>query len=206
MLLPCLLLQLQFLHVCCALTSLKAAEPQAGAGFGEAVALDDGMIVVGAPRDGGGSVHTYTPQDGSFLHARVSSPNGEPGDLFGTSVGLSEELLVVGAPGEDSSQSTIGYGVASADNSADNSGAVYVFVRRGDSWEFELYLKSPNVRTRNYFGAAVAVTCGSTIVVGERNVNEQRPPCAPSLLPDDPRLPMQRRSLCVPVQPQLRRL
>ncbi|MBS0150016.1 MAG: FG-GAP repeat protein [Nitrospira sp.] len=73
---------------------------------------------------------------------------------------------VVGASREDSNQTTITNGpTASADNSASNAGAAYVFTRSGTSWAQEAYLKAPNAEAGDLFGYSVAVS-GNTVVVG----------------------------------------
>jgi hypothetical protein len=72
----------------------------------------------------------------------------------------------VGANTESSSQTTITNGsTASADNSASEAGAAYVFVRGGTSWSQQAYLKAPNVDGGDNFGVSLAIS-GDTIVVG----------------------------------------
>jgi hypothetical protein len=81
-------------------------------------------------------------------------------------VAISGDTIVVGASWEDSSQTTITNGpTASADNSATNAGAVYVFRRTGTTWAQEAYLKAPNAEAQDLFGDSVAIS-GDTIVVG----------------------------------------
>jgi hypothetical protein len=61
--------------------------------------------------------------------AYLKASNAGANDNFGTSVAISGSTLIVGANGEDSNQTTItnADGSASTDNSANNSGAVYIF-------------------------------------------------------------------------------
>jgi hypothetical protein len=83
-------------------------------------------------------------------------------DLFGYSVAVSGDTVVVGAYQEDSSTT----GVNSTPNeSASNSGAVYVFVRSGSTWSQQAYLKASQVRVEDQFGVSVALS-GDTLVVG----------------------------------------
>ena len=58
--------------------------------------------------------------------------------------------MVVGAPGEDGG----GKGVNGdqADNSAEDAGAAYVFVRNGTTWSQQAYLKASNAEARDEFG------------------------------------------------------
>src|SRR5262249_42765895 len=52
-----------------------------------------------------------------------------------------------------------------ADNSAPNSGAVYVFTRTGGVWTQQAYLKASNTDAGDEFGTSVALY-GDTLVVG----------------------------------------
>ncbi|MEI6784777.1 MAG: FG-GAP repeat protein, partial [Verrucomicrobiota bacterium] len=54
-----------------------------------------------------------------------------------------------------------------SDNSAQNSGAAYVFVRNGTTWTQQAYLKASNTDAGDWFGYSVAVS-GDTVVVGAR--------------------------------------
>jgi hypothetical protein len=102
--------------------------------------------------------------------AYLKASNAESGDYFGLSVAISGSTIVVGAYQEDSNQTTItnNDGEASSDNSATQSGAVYVFKRdaNGD-WIQDAYLKASNAEGGDNFGYSVAIS-GSTIVVGAR--------------------------------------
>jgi hypothetical protein len=81
-------------------------------------------------------------------------------------VAISGDTIVVGARFESSNQTTITHGgTASADNSADRSGAAYGFVRSGTTWIAQAYLKASNAEANDTFGETVAIS-GDTIVVG----------------------------------------
>jgi hypothetical protein len=43
------------------------------------------------------------------------------------------------------------------DNSAERSGAVYVFVRNGISWTQQAYLKASNTGAKDEFGRSVSI-------------------------------------------------
>ena len=65
-------------------------------------------------------------------------------------------------------ESSSGVGVnpiSQDDNSANHSGTVYVFIRIGDVWSQQAYLKASNTRGGYYFGRSVSIS-GDTIVVG----------------------------------------
>jgi hypothetical protein len=108
--------------------------------------------------------------------AYLKAPNAEGGDEFGgmlspsiwwyTAVSISGDSIVLGASKEDYNQAAITNGTAaSSDNSADDSGAAYVFNRSGTIWSHEAYLKAPNVEAGDRFGNSVSIS-GDTIIVG----------------------------------------
>lgn len=91
--------------------------------------------------------------------------NGNPMDNFGYSVALSADgsVLAIGANLED------GNGVGgTANNSATNAGAVYVYTRTGDSWAQQpAYIKASNAEGGDQFGLAIALSGdGNTLAVG----------------------------------------
>lgn len=94
----------------------------------------------------------------------LPSPRG-PG--FGGALAFSSDgaVLVVGHPG-DASRAT-GAGGDEADTSRPGSGAVRVYVRRGDGYAQLVYLKAFNTGARDAFGTSVALSeDGGTLVVG----------------------------------------
>ena len=94
----------------------------------------------------------------------------DPGgcDQFGSAVAISAagDLLVVGAPFDDSDSTGINNAQG---NSADgyNSGAVYTYVRTGDTWTVGDYLKASNTGSLDNFGEFLALSDdGNTLAVG----------------------------------------
>ncbi len=160
---------------------LKAANAESGDVFGDALALAGETLVIGASgEDGNGS----SPADNSaaaagaayvFIRAGTTwsqqgylkAANAGIGDEFGGSVAISADTSVVGARYEDSN------GSSPADNSANGSGAAYVFVRSSAAqrapgapvWSQQGYLKAANADSSDIFGDAVAIA-GATVVVG----------------------------------------
>ena len=90
-------------------------------------------------------------------NVRPSQPDAE--DAFGYSLALSEDTMVVGALYEDSASSG-----DELNNSASDSGAAYVFVRKGDRWTQQAYLKSDAPSANDFFGVNVAVA-GDTLAI-----------------------------------------
>jgi hypothetical protein len=90
------------------------------------------------------------------------------GDQFGYSIGLSADgnTLAVGAIGEDSNAT--GIDGNQADNSANQSGAEYVFTRTGTAWSQQAYIKSTMTRANVLFGYSTGISAdGNTLAVAE---------------------------------------
>jgi hypothetical protein len=113
-----------------------------------------------------GATRTYTVVVGRSS-AYVKASNTEATDWFGYSVSLSSDgtRLVVGAHNEDSSAT--GVGGNHANNTAVNSGAVYVFSRSGSTWTQEAYVKASNTEANDWFGYSVSLSAdGTRLAVG----------------------------------------
>lgn len=165
---------------------LKASNAQAGDQFGEIVALsaDGNTLAVGAPQedsnaivingdqadnsaDGSGAAYVFIRDSGVWSQqAYVKAANTEAADGFGLSLALSGDghTLAVGALGEDSVAT--GIDGDATDNSARDSGAVYVFKREADVWSQQTYVKSSNTQVGDGFGESVALAAdGNTLAV-----------------------------------------
>jgi hypothetical protein len=116
--------------------------------FGETLALDAGVLAVGAR----GAVRIFRLQGSLWVETqKIVSPSGTSTDTFGR-VALSGETLVVGSPHE-----TIGSKV--------EQGAAYVFDGSGAAFAFRQLLFDPDGTGSDHFGTAVAVS-GDTILIG----------------------------------------
>ena len=93
----------------------------------------------------------------------LKASNTNANDQFGYLVAFSGDTLVVGAPQEGSNAT--GVNGDQANNSATNSGAVYVFTRTGGVWTQQAYLKASNTDAGDQFGVSVAIS-GDTLAVG----------------------------------------
>lgn len=165
----------------------KSDNPDERNRFGSALSLSaDGQTLAVGESEGGnaennttndaGVVHIFQRSNGQWIaQQRLLANTGDNGDEFGNALELSADgnTLVVGAPGEDSTAR--GVNGNQADNSTDSSGAAYVFVRSGNQWQQQAYLKASNTPTAEVpsigfddrFGRAVSISAdGRTIVVG----------------------------------------
>lgn len=99
--------------------------------------------------------------------AYIKASNTAAFDKFGFSITLSGDgnTLAIAAPFEDSA--TRGINGNQADNTAENSGAIYIFVRRGGTWSQQAYVKASNADAGDQFGWSLALSDdGATMVVG----------------------------------------
>lgn len=161
---------------------IKASNPNNNDAFGTAVALsqDGSTLAVGAhgerssatgiggnqadnTAEAAGAVYVFVRAGTTWTQqAYVKAVNTGAGDTFGTALALSNAgtTMAVGAPREDSNGSF-------ADNSLEDSGAVYLFSRSGVTWTQAAYLKAPNHDAGDFFGLALALSGdGATIAIG----------------------------------------
>ncbi|MBK8170384.1 MAG: hypothetical protein IPK60_08550 [Sandaracinaceae bacterium] len=97
----------------------------------------------------------------------VKASNTGAGDELGFAIALSADgnTLAVAAPTEASNAT--GIDGNQADNSAANSGAVYIFTRTGSAWTQQAYIKASNTDATDFFGYSVSLTSdGNTLAVG----------------------------------------
>jgi FG-GAP repeat len=159
---------------------LKASNTEANDLFGYSVAVSGDTVVVGAFEEssnatginGGQTDNSAAFSGAAYVFVRsgtnwaqqayLKASNTETGDNFGVSLAVSGDTVVVGANYEDSK--TTGISGDQSDNNAPASGAAYVFVRSGATWNQQAYLKASNTEAEDDFGYSVAVS-GDTVVV-----------------------------------------
>lgn len=162
----------------------KATPVGRGDGFGEAIATsrDGSTIAVSAPGDdsrtpgdatddagfNNGAVSVFVRDGLSWQrHAYLNPSAPEAQARFGTALAISGDggTIVVGAYQDSTDAVGIDGKVTGSTNS--QSGGAWIFVRRGDAWEQEAYLKASNADAGDQFGISVAISSdGSTIAVG----------------------------------------
>ncbi len=160
---------------------LKASNTEAGDWFGSSVALLGDLLAVGAtgeasasPGINGDQNDNSAPSSGAVYifrrtetgwaqEAYIKASNPGSDDEFGRRVALSGNILAVGAHTEDSGST--GINGAQDDESAVDSGAVYIFRLNGTLWAQEAYLKASNTGSNDQFGIAIALS-GEMLAVG----------------------------------------
>ena len=135
-------------------TTLTASNAVTNDFFGNSVAADTDLIVVGATGAGvGGAVYVYR-YDGSVWseEAILVASDIAAGDNFGRAIAVDGDTVVVGASGAD--------GIAGG-----NTGALYVFDFDGTVWSESQILTASDAAANDLFGSSVDVE-GTTIVGG----------------------------------------
>ncbi|MBX9768223.1 MAG: FG-GAP repeat protein, partial [Bdellovibrionales bacterium] len=167
---------------------IKASNAGSGDAFGDNVIISGDTVAVGAYNEssnqttisngptasndnsafGSGAVYVFKRSGTTWgQEAYIKAANAQAGDqLSERNIALDGDTLAVGAYREDSNQTTITNGTtASGNNSATDSGAVYVYKRTGTSWAQEAYIKAVNIEAGDTFGVTTAVY-GDTLAVG----------------------------------------
>ena len=135
---------------------LTSGDAAGGDTAGLSVAVSGDTAVIGAPGKNGstGAAYVYVCSGTRWSQqARLTASDGVAGDQFGFSVALSGDTAVVGAPFKNA-----------------QTGAAYVFVRRGTGWHQQARLIAGADAGGDWFGASVALS-GSTAVVGAPQKN-----------------------------------
>ena len=169
---------------------IKASNPSERAQFGDAIALsgDGNTLAVGARAESSaaagingnqtdasafssGAVYVFARAGDRWVQqAYLKASNPGINDQFGSLVALSADgnTLAVSAPFEDSRAT--GVDGDQADNSLEQSGAIYVFARRGAVWFQQAYLKASNpgeAEDGDQFGFSLALSDdGTTLAAG----------------------------------------
>ncbi len=153
---------------------IKASNAQANDRFGFSVALSAGRLAVGAPEEdgfdtgvngvesdnsapGSGAVYVFARSiTGWAQEAYVKASNTGAGDGFGSALALRGDLLLVGASSEQGG----GQGIDpdGDNNSAQSSGAAYLFHRDLVQWGQSSYIKASNAEANDTFGWDVALS------------------------------------------------
>ena len=98
----------------------------------------------------------------------VKASNTEMFDWFGDRLALSGDgdTLAVSTKFEDSNAT--GINGDQTNNSADDSGAVYIFTRNSNNnWSQQAYIKASNTASNDYFGESLSISSdGNTLAVG----------------------------------------
>ncbi len=160
---------------------IKASNTELGDYFGNSVAISGNTLVVGAhgedsaatgingnqadnSRNSSGAAYVFIRNGVTWTQqAYVKASNTGGFDSFGNSVAIAGDTIAISATSEASS--AVGINGNQSNNSAPDSGAVYIFSRSGTTWAQQAYIKASNTGESDFFGASLAIS-GNTVVVG----------------------------------------
>ena len=173
------------------IAKLKAANAEQEDSLGVAVAIsnDGNTVAAGALDEDGlttgvnstpvpdvhentfaGAAYVFVREDDTWSQqAYIKSTNISRNDWFGSRLALSADgnTLAVGSQLEDSAAQ--GIGGRQDDDSATESGAVYLFTRSNNVWTQDAYVKGANTEDYDEFGSSISLSGdGSMMAVGAR--------------------------------------
>ncbi|MDD3858378.1 MAG: FG-GAP repeat protein [Methanoculleus sp.] len=142
---------------------ITAGDPAPGAYFGQSVAVQGGLIVVGARNadpDGAGAIYLFRESPGGWNEiAKVAPPDGKADDNFGFTVAMAGDTITVGARRADLP-------------GAKDAGAAYVFSLHGNSVDLVTELTAGDARAGDQLGQAIALA-GDVIAVGANRADTE---------------------------------
>jgi FG-GAP repeat len=171
---------------------LKASNAEGGDSLGYAIAISqDGNTIVGGAGDedcltpgidppgcdadnktdtSAGAVYVFYRDGGKWMQqAFIKSSNPGKEDWFGSRLNVSGDgnTLAVGAQLENGGSK--GIDGNQKDQTAEDSGTIYLFTRSGGVWKQTAYVKSSNAEAYDEFGSAMALSKdGKLMAVGAR--------------------------------------
>jgi hypothetical protein len=120
-----------------------------------------------------GAVYIWTRRGDAWgEQAFIKASNPDLEDWFAVRLSLNGDgsRLLVGAPMEDSAAR--GVNGPQDDESAEDSGAAYLYSRTGTTWSQTAYIKASNTEAYDEFGSSVAISRdGRTVAAGARMEN-----------------------------------
>ena len=156
--------------------------------FGEKISISGNTMIVSAPYEdsnasgvngnqndnslsNSGAVYVFILENNMWTqqaYLKASNPGSE--DQFGgrvnfnwNSIDISGDTIVIGAAHEDSD------GSSQSDNSKQDSGAAYVFIRNNGTWTQQAFLKLSTPNSFVEFGRAVAIS-GNTLIISSDEI------------------------------------
>lgn len=138
-------------------TSTAAAGEDSGSNAPGGAGGEAGSAGAGGEAGAGGPLGV----DGDVLYIKASNPDDN--DWFGCALALSGNWLAIAAQNESSL--AVGIDGDQTDDSGDDSGAVYLFLREASGWVQRAYVKASNSEAGDSFGSVLAFS-GHTLAVG----------------------------------------
>jgi hypothetical protein len=133
------------------IAKLIPSDPDVNNRFGESVAIDGDIAVIGVPSDdnNAGSVYIFSHISGVWQEQqKLTASDVQSGDRFGKSVAIEGDTLFIGAPGKN-----------------DSAGIVYVFVRDSSGiWNQQQKLIANDGFESDEFGRPIDIDKGTAVI------------------------------------------
>ncbi len=136
---------------------LNASDGLIGDYFGTSVSINNDYIIAGAPN----AQITYANQGAAYVFARTGTtwaqqakltyPSGQFNDYFGNSVSINGNYAFAGAP--------------YFDWFFPNQGSVFIFIRSGTTWTFQMKVEATDGAADDYFGSGISID-GDYAIIG----------------------------------------
>jgi len=177
-------------------TYIKASNTEADDRFGYSLSLSDAgsTLAVGATNEDSvaagmngnqadnsaalaGAVYVFTRAGSNWSQqAYIKASNTQAGDLFGFCLALNGDASTLAVCGYDEDSSAERIDGDQTSNGSGGSGAAYVFVRAGNTWTQQAYVKASNTVLQAAFGSAIALSGdGNTLAVCAADEDGQNP-------------------------------
>ncbi len=137
---------------------LKSPNPEAGDHFGEAIAIYNNQIVIGAPlkdqtgQADAGVVYVAELNDNHWaLQQTITATNPTTSSYFGRAVAINENHLAIGSPGTDA-------------DTVSNSGVVYLYQLQDMVWTQIQHIEAANADSGDGFGSVIALAGGTLAI------------------------------------------
>jgi hypothetical protein len=132
-----------------------------GVGFGNAMAMDDRFLVIGAPieritgiHNGAVYVYEWDAAGEPVLVQRIEPEPAAVGPRLGSALALDGDTLVVGAWGKETADEQV-------------VGAAYIYTLVDGRWLFQQELTAPEPQDGAYFGGSVDIHDGLIVIGAE---------------------------------------
>ncbi len=143
---------------------LVASDPVTDAQFGRSVVIAGDLVAVGEGGDGAvGAVYLYKRQGMTYVpEATLVAPEAIPGNFpeFGRTVAIQGNTVIVGARFAQVGE-------------LERAGAVYVFQKHGNLWQYEDKIVSPSPEDEDNFGRALAIQGNRLVVTARKSSLEE---------------------------------
>ncbi|KAJ5076250.1 hypothetical protein M0811_06529 [Anaeramoeba ignava] len=144
---------------------LTASDGKAGDNFGNSLAIQDSILVIGAyysnvsTNHSQGKVYVFQNNGTNWIESQIlTASDGSSGDWFGKSVAINGNYIAIGAQNANTSANGV------------NQGKAYVFQNNGTNWNQMEILTASDGASGDWFGTSIGAN-GNYIVISSVRAN-----------------------------------